>query len=380
MRHSLSKLSVLFGVLVIAAMCIPLDLLAQWEEADTVQVEGDAPKDGAVRIRIDESGISVEGQVTDTGDTTTERRIIFDSGTGTATSRRYREKGTEIVKFGEDVHVERDELVRGDIVVFGGDVTIEGKVVGNVVVMAGNADILSGAEVNGDVVVIGGALEEEAEVVIHGERFEVKELALPVSDFSQFFGSHARFFGFFFVPVQFFISVMLSFLIVLFLRDRVVRTQEHVQESFLKSFGAGFLVVFIGASVVCFLAIILLITLIGIPLALVLIVSCIAVFIVARTVFVYALGSKVNEVMKMQTSNPFAVVLVGTAALYLPALLGYGITLLPFGEVVGSLLRVLGTLISIFAYLVGLGALFISRFGGRPVSRPATTAPAVQPE
>ncbi len=176
MRHSLSRVSALVGVLVVAALCIPSSLLAQWEEADTVHVEADGRTDGSVRIRIDESGISVEGSVFEAGDTTTERRIIFDSRTGAATSRRYREKGTEIVKFGEDVHVERDELVRGDIVVFGGDVTIEGKVVGNVVVIAGNADILSGAEVNGDVVVLGGALEEEPEVVIHGNALRSRNL------------------------------------------------------------------------------------------------------------------------------------------------------------------------------------------------------------
>jgi hypothetical protein len=156
--------------------------------------------------------------------------------------------------------------------------------------------------------------------------------------------------------------------------------QDHVQQGFLKSFGAGFLVVFVGTFVVCFLAIILLITLIGIPLAFVLIISCVALFIVARTVFVYALGIKVNDALKIQTGNPFAVVLVGTAALYLPALLGYGISVLPFGGPIGAMFKMLGMLISIFAYLVGLGALFISRFGSRSVPEAVVAEPVPQTE
>lgn len=377
MRFTRFSIALMLGFA--AAISVPSSLMAQGDR-DTLIIDSEDRSDGSVRIKIDESGIRVEGSVADDGDTTSERRIIFDSRTGRVQPRRYREKGTDIVKFGEDVRVDNSELVRGDIVVFGGDVVVEGKVVGNVVVMAGNADVLAGAEINGDVVVIGGILTEEPEVLIHGERVEFKDLSVSLQGFSDFFGSHSRFFGFFFVPLQFFVSVILSFLIVLFLKDRVVRMHEHVQKGVLKSFGAGFLVVFIGTFVVCFLAVILLITLIGIPLALVLIVSCVAIFIIARTVFVYSLGIRVNEVLKIQTQSPFAVVLVGTAALYLPALLGYGISVLPYGGPVGAILKLIGWAISVFAYLVGLGALFLSRFGGRSDIPASPAAPVPQPE
>jgi hypothetical protein len=139
-----------------------------------------------------------------------------------------------------------------------------------------------------------------------------------------------------------------------------------------KSFGAGFLVAFIGLFVVSFLTIVLLITLIGIPLAFVLIVSCIAVFIIADTVFVYALGSKINEKLNFQTRNPFGIVLIGTAVLYLPALLGFGFSLLPFGRPLGAMFEFFGWMLGFFAFLAGLGALFLSRFGTR--SAPVGTA------
>jgi hypothetical protein len=368
------------------------DTTAQTEE-DTVVVVDEEPKDeeqdvekatpkktkeGGLSIKIDESGIRIEGPAGEGGETDTSKpRIVFDTGDWTSYegTRRYREKGSDIIQVGEDVYVDADELVRGDVVAFGGDVSCAGKVVGDVVVIGGNARMRSGAEVNGNVIVVGGELEEEPEVLIHGERKNIKDLNLSFLGFPLIFGHQLRLFELFIIPVKFFISLILSFLIILFLRERVVRSQEHVTNAVLKSFGAGFLVAFIGVFVVTFLTIVLLITLIGIPLAFVLIVSCVAVFIIADTVFVYALGAKINDLLSIQTTNPFAIVVVGLAVLYLPALLGFGISLLPFGGPLGTLFKFLGWFLGLFAFLAGLGALFLSRFGTRSavVGTPMTT-------
>ena len=375
MHRLLSRRVAILGVcLSLVGVSPPPASFAQTEQ-DSTDVDATSGE-RASSIRIDESGILIETQ--DEGsDSTVERRIIFDtSRRRDLTPRRYREKGSDVVKFGEDVYIGSDELVRGDIVMFGGDVMVEGKIIGNVVVIGGDARIRSGAEINGDVVVFGGTIDEEPDVLIHGERVMFRDLSIPFQAFPHVFGSDysSRFLEFFFIPVQFFIAVMLAFLTVLFMRDRVQKGQEHVQASFLKSFGAGFLTVFVGFFVVTVLGIILLITLIGIPLAFVLFVSCAAVFIIALTVFAYALGVKVNDRLKLQTTNPFAVVLVGTAVLYLPTLIGYGISLWPLGGPVGGLFKFVGCLFFVFAVLVGIGALFLSRFGGRGVS-PETAAP-----
>ncbi|MEJ2722568.1 MAG: hypothetical protein P8181_15740, partial [bacterium] len=50
---------------------------------------------------------------------------------------------------------------------------------------------------------------------------------------------------------------------------------------------------------------------------------------------------------------------------YLPALLGFGFSLLPFGRPLGALFEFLGWMLGFFAFLAGLGALFLSRFGTR---------------
>jgi hypothetical protein len=95
---------------------------------------------------------------------------------------------------------------------------------------------------------------------------------------------------------------------------------------------------------------------------------------------VYALGAKVNEKLNIQTSNPFAIVFVGMAVLYLPALIGFGFTLLPFGGPLGVLFKLFGVLLGLFAFLAGLGALFLSRFGTRSVTAEAPVPGPVSPQ
>lgn len=334
-------------------------------------------KGKGVSIRIDESGISIEAPSGEAEGDTTAGRIVVGSRLGN--HERYSEKGNDIVRFREDITVGPDELVRGDVVVFWGDVTVSGKVVGDVVVFMGKARVLSGAEINGDMVVIGGTLDEASEAIIHGERVVLKSVNISLAGFPFKFGHQFRLLEFVLIPAKFFVSLILSFLVILFLRDRVIRGHEHVASGVLKTFGTGFLVAFVGFFVVVFLTIILLITLIGIPLAFVLVVSCLAVFFVANTVFVYTLGSKVAEKLNIQTTNPFAIVFVGMAVLYLPALIGFGLSVMPFGGFVGGFFKVFGWLLGVFAFLAGLGALFLSRFGARGAPAAAPVGGASPP-
>ncbi len=359
MHHSrFEKAGLICAALLLGAFFLHSSTSAQSE--DSVAVDDKPSARHSLSIKIDEHGIRIEDTRESSTDSVGAGRRRVEAGTTGV--RRYRELGTDIVRFGEDIYVEYGDLVRGDIVVFGGDVTVKGKVIGNIVVMAGDAEILSGAEVDGDVVVLGGTLIEEPDVIIHGERVEFDDISIS---FPHFFAGRQPFVSFFCVPIAFFICVILSFLIVLFLRDRVLRSQEHAAAGVLRCFGTGFLVLFVGSIVVPIICCILIITIIGSPLAGMLVVSCIAVWIMSRTVAAYTIGVKVNKKINLQTQNPFAIVLVGTSILFIPALVGVGISLWPLGSAPGFLFIVLGLLIGLFADLVGLGAIFVSRFGSK---------------
>ena len=66
-------------------------------------------------------------------------------------------RGDEIVRFGSDVTVERDEIVE-EVVVIGGNATINGEVDGELTVVGGNATLGPEAVVRDDVTVVGGTL------------------------------------------------------------------------------------------------------------------------------------------------------------------------------------------------------------------------------
>ncbi len=360
------------------AKALPARSSTAEDKAAAETKKADKPGKGTVNIRIDESGISIEGSDEGGEADTSGSHIIIDKGewSGAGDKWRYKEKGEDIVRFGEDVAVSKEDLVRGDVVVFGGDASIEGKVVGDVVVIMGNARVASGAEINGNMVVIGGTLDEQPEVIIQGERVVLKDLKFSLGKMPFGFKHDMGPFYVFSTAAKFLVCVVLFFLVLFFLRNRVIRSHEHIVSGVMRTFGTGFLVAFIGVFVIPVLFLILLVTIIGIPLALVLVASCIAIFFVADTVFAYTLGSKVRDRFNFQTTNAFAIVLLGTAVLFLPGFIGFGFSLVPFGGFLSGLFKVLGVLLGIFAFLSGLGALFLSRFGGRGV--PAR-APSVNP-
>lgn len=327
---------------------------------DTVSVPPSST--GRVKIHIGEHGISVEGntRVPATSDSASGRVEIYDHRGG-----KFHEKGLDIVKFGASVWVKPDELVRGDLVVFGGTATVEGKVIGNAVVIGGDLLVHSGAEIKGDAVVLGGKLEDAQDAIIRGERVEFNGIGLldhwPVWDFPN------RTFKLLVIPVGFFVNLILSFLVLLFLRGRIENSKNYLTGGFLKSFGAGLLFSLVGVFALLIVIIPLFITIVGIPLALLLMVSCVGVFIIAWTIFVYAVGGLLARKLQIESSNPFLIVFIGSAVLQIPDLIAFGLSI-PAGSVlrpVAMSFMTLGCLLRCFAYLAGFGALAMSRFGGR---------------
>lgn len=385
MRRICSKAAGLIVPAFIFAMLLGVDVRAQTTAADTVApppapapraesvVDSADGSKGRVRISIDESGISVEGDVkTVTGEGASGGKWIEirdDRGP-------YREKGVDIVKFGKSVFVASDEMVRGDLVVFGGNAIIEGRVTGNVFVIGGNIRARSGAEIKGDAMVVGGVLDEDEDVIIHGERILFDDI-MPGGIGSIFSGT--PWVRWVVMPVMLFIKLVLAFLVMLFLRDRIVVGDEYLGSGFLKSFGVGIVTAIVGLFALLIVMIPLIITVIGIPLALLLIVSCVGVFIIAWTIFVYTLGRVVARRAGVESGNGFLYVFIGAVIMFVPDVISFLLSLVPGTPLapLGLAFKGLGTLLGFFAYLSGLGAIVLSRFGSRPVTVPVVPpAPA----
>ncbi len=76
----------------------------------------------------------------------------------------------DLTRVGSDIHIEKDEVVNGDVTAMRGDVTVDGTVNGSVVSFGGDVILNSTARVEGDVVCIGGQLREEPGAYVSGER------------------------------------------------------------------------------------------------------------------------------------------------------------------------------------------------------------------
>jgi hypothetical protein len=76
----------------------------------------------------------------------------------------------DMTRVGNDIHIEQDETVRGDVTAIRGDITVDGTVHGGVVSFGGDIYLNATARVDGDVVCIGGTLHEEQGAYVSGER------------------------------------------------------------------------------------------------------------------------------------------------------------------------------------------------------------------
>jgi hypothetical protein len=375
----------LLGVAVslIVPFLLPTTAATQDTGADSVAVdsviviEDEEKSGGRVKISIDESGISIEGRATVSSPDDPE----VDEGWVEVHDERhkYREKGLDIVKFGESVFVAKNEFVRGDLVVFGGNAMIEGRVGGNVVVIGGNIRARSGSVIKGDAVVIGGMLDEDDDIVIAGERVIINDF-FPVNSLWMF-SPEGRVFKFVFMPVGLFVQLVLAYLVLLFLRERILKSEEYLSANYLKNFGVGVLSAIIAFFGLIVLSVLLAITIIGIPLAVLLWISCAGILIFAWTVFALSLGRLVAKRLQIQSDSVFLMVFIGAVVINLPSViaLGLGLGIPGFLAPLSLVFTVLGLFITGFAHLAGIGALILSRFGSRPLVAGAESLPPGPP-
>jgi len=176
-----------------------------------------------------------------------------------------------------DVRVEKGEVYHDDVICIGGTATIEGKVEGDVaviggsldfsgeardvVVMGGKGTIRSGSVIHGDLIHMMGDFKRDPGVTVHGQSIDVASHLPPRLQRLLSRGL----LGIIVVLrlVSLIISLIVIFLIVLIAPERVERMSEALEPRWPASIGFGIL----GYVVFIVLAIILAITLIGIPVA-----------------------------------------------------------------------------------------------------------------
>ena len=260
-----------------------------------------------------------------------------------------------ILALGCNVTVEKDGTVRGSIADFGGNVSISGTVQGSIATFGGNVLLADTAVVEGDIASMGGNYQiSPGAAVRRGAATGPLSPPLPptpprpLSPFNRMFNFGFDLLGGIVTALAF---AALGALVVIFAPNATRRVGDAVQAKPLNTVGVGCLT----ALLLPILAILLIITLIGIPVAFILGIVAWAAWIFGGIAIGLLAGEKILGAFKVSNILPVVAVILGIIILML------------LGQV-----PILGWLVSCILGLIGLGAVVLTRFGTRPYPAPPT--------
>jgi len=288
-----------------------------------------------------------------------------------------------IFRMGRDIVVEEDEEIDGDVVAVGGSIQIKGTVTGDVVAVGGSVEIFPTGIVEGDAISIGGDVIKRGEAVIQGEKVSVSFLP------GHFFGlppmsTHFRF-PFIFTPfrppvwslflriIRIAFILFLGIVVISVFPKHVDKVKEKAKHEFLKSGLVG-----LAAQILALpIFILLIITIIGIPVALLVEpLLILAALILGFTGACLFIGEKLQEHTSLKPDTKVMILVIGVLAVEVVPLAARAMRI--FGDVFSPFawfLTFIGALIIYVVITVGFGASILTRLGTRPKEmKPATVA------
>ena len=292
--------------------------------------------------------------------------IDIDVDDSTLKAMGYGHRGSgDIVQMFENVHVDKDRVVDGDVVSIFGSVDVQGRVMGQVVSIMGDVVAGDSSHIGGDVVTVGGTLRSAPTAEVQGQTVSVPIFGTP--HMARWLPGAAMI-----ASVLFF--AILGALIALLFPERLVRVADTVSRRTFLSFLLG-LLAFPALPVVI---VVLCITVVGIPVAILLVL----LFPVAAFVgYVSSCALMGARMTRQDVASPpvWRSVTVGLVFVGLFFVVGWALTnLAPGGlpRVLGFSFLGLGLVIASVSSLLGLGALFLSRLGEPERERHGIQSPA----
>jgi len=321
--------------------------------------------------------------------------------------------------FGSNVYVAPDEVV-DDVVVLGGSVTVDGRVDGDAVVVGGrlevngtvdqNAAVIGGSmvlgpksDIGGDVSVVGGALHREPGAHIGGKIEQVERgwhLAPLISPGAWSPGWHAERHGWspwsdigelFWALGTLILCGLLIAVVIAVARRSVENISYRIGREPIKAGLVGLLVAVLWMPVFIVVSALLVISIIGIPIFVILLLGFIFIGVPALLVIgligyatvSHRTGLWLGERFGWHLDNPFAAAFVGLVGLNVLVLIGRLLSV--FGGPVdffAAMFLFVGWAVQLIACCVGYGAVFLHLWDRRSAaSRARTTSlPPVPPQ
>jgi len=322
------------------------------------------------RVSFSDNGIvirRVSDDATDSAATDTAGVTISGSDVDLGPIRvRGRDNGNGVVRLFSDARVGPGERVDGDVVAVFGSVRVEGEVEGSAVAVFGSLDLRRGAVVRGDAVAVGGGLSSEG-ARVSGQSVQVGFLPMTLGLPGQPLVLACIFF--FWV-----ISLFFGWVGAALFPARLKRVAIMSSRRTAASLGLGIL----SGPMVLMATLLLLVTVIGIPIALLLPLVYVAVIYAGQLAATYVLGCKLTR-RPLGTGGITGPLMAGS--LLVASVFGFGAILWDTPGVVRTaalFFLLVGTLLLVGLSTIGTGAFLLSRAGTRPRSPegPAVPAPA----
>jgi hypothetical protein len=277
-----------------------------------------------------------------------------------------------IVRFGSSIHVASGEVVEGDVVCLGNSINIDGLVRGSAVAIGGRVIVSNTGSVERDAVAVIGNVIKHPGGRIGGDNVSIGFFNVPTIGYYR--GAQVAF-----VILIFVTFIFLGVLGYALAPRHINKIKSKLDEKFLKSVFIGIL----GQIMILPVFVLLLITVIGIPVAVFLFpVFLILAFLLGFVAIAMYLGEKIKYNTKVSASTPTATILVGTTAIFslvlFWAVLDFGGDWIPLlgGFHMVLLLLLAFAMFYLFA-TAGFGAAIMTRLGTRP--KEAVPKPAAPP-
>ena len=275
-------------------------------------------------------------------------RVSVTTGEPEAYEEEELARGSDQVNVGGDVVVEKEQTV-GDAVAVLGDVIVRGRVTGDAVAVMGSVRVEDGARIDGDAVSVGGEVIKEGDVHIGGETLGVGSWTWSAKRFVPSFSKKwftSALLGRF---VDFWNSLLFATLAVVIVALFRVRMETVAGVAFERA-GLSALYGIVGCLLIIPLAVLLLVTCVGIPLIAVEILLAVAAWIAGSVAVSLALGRRIGEALNLPIASAALAAFIGALIL----------------GVVG-LVPVAGDLLVFVLSLIGFGAVLLTGFGADPM-------------
>ena len=281
----------------------------------------------------------------------------------------------DIVRIGGSVTVDNDEYVRGDVVVVGGSANINGEVAGEVVVVGGSARFGPQADIGRDITVVGGGISRDPGATIRGG---INEIGFGDMPWRGEWGRHAEWDwmdGIYPVArltgtlVRVTLLILLTTLVLFVARTPVEQIADRVAADPVKSWFVGFLAEMLFIPVLIMTAVVLAISIIGIPLLVLLpvaIVALLVVMLVGFTGVAYHIGRLLQDKVDVLRTRPYAATFTGILLIVSPVLLARLVGLTGDLRFIVWPIAAVGFLLEYAVWTAGLGAAALARFNRPP--------------